>query len=190
MTLICMKMKLHAELTFIWRVSHLDSFWKKGTRETLKWPMFLVIVKVQQAKSSNNGHFQFDIIILGWIGHRIFPVTNGTKFSGVSEIRNIPTMYIEIFGNALPLISVPFDFSSWISEVIRPKSFRSNDSLFENSTISRFSENFPRKFLYHLSPIRHSRIFCWYITQRKPTTWLYLNQLSNIQVLHHCTYCV
>ena len=26
MTLICMKMKLHAELIFIWKVSHLDSF--------------------------------------------------------------------------------------------------------------------------------------------------------------------
>ena len=26
MTLICMKMKLHAEIIFIWKVSHLDSF--------------------------------------------------------------------------------------------------------------------------------------------------------------------
>ena len=33
MTLICMKMKLHAELIFIWKVSHLDSFWNSGTRE-------------------------------------------------------------------------------------------------------------------------------------------------------------
>ena len=33
MTLICMKMKLHAELIFIWMVSHLDSFWNRGTRE-------------------------------------------------------------------------------------------------------------------------------------------------------------
>ena len=33
MTLICMKMKLHAELIFIWKVSHLDSFWNRGTRE-------------------------------------------------------------------------------------------------------------------------------------------------------------
>ena len=32
-TLICMKMKLHAELIFIWKVSHLDSFWNRGTRE-------------------------------------------------------------------------------------------------------------------------------------------------------------
>ena len=32
MTLICMKMKLHAELIFIWKVSHLDSFWKRDTR--------------------------------------------------------------------------------------------------------------------------------------------------------------
>ena len=29
MTLICMKMKLHAELIFIWKVSHLDSFWNR-----------------------------------------------------------------------------------------------------------------------------------------------------------------
>ena len=33
MTLICMRMKLHAELNFIWKVSHLDSFWIRGTRE-------------------------------------------------------------------------------------------------------------------------------------------------------------
>ena len=33
MTLICMKMKLHAELIFIRKVSHLDSFWNRGTRE-------------------------------------------------------------------------------------------------------------------------------------------------------------
>ena len=33
MTLICMKMKLNAELIFIWKVSHLDSFWNRGTTE-------------------------------------------------------------------------------------------------------------------------------------------------------------
>ena len=33
MTLICMKMKPHAELIFMWKVSHLDSFWKRGARE-------------------------------------------------------------------------------------------------------------------------------------------------------------
>ena len=33
MTLICMKMKLHTELIFIWNVSHLNSFWNRGTRE-------------------------------------------------------------------------------------------------------------------------------------------------------------
>ena len=33
MTLICMKMKLHAELIFIWKVSPLDSLWNRGTRE-------------------------------------------------------------------------------------------------------------------------------------------------------------
>ena len=27
------EIKLHAELIFIWKVSHLDSFWKRGTRE-------------------------------------------------------------------------------------------------------------------------------------------------------------
>ena len=32
-TLICMRMKLHAELIFIWKVSHLDSFWNGGIRE-------------------------------------------------------------------------------------------------------------------------------------------------------------
>ena len=33
MILICMKMKLHAEIIFIWKVSHLDSFWNRGPRE-------------------------------------------------------------------------------------------------------------------------------------------------------------
>ena len=33
MTLIRMKMKLHAELIFIRKVSHLDSLWNRGTRE-------------------------------------------------------------------------------------------------------------------------------------------------------------
>ena len=33
MTLICMKIKLHAELIFRWKVSHLDSFWNRVTRE-------------------------------------------------------------------------------------------------------------------------------------------------------------
>ena len=33
MTLICMRMKLQVELIFIWKVSHLDSFWNRATRE-------------------------------------------------------------------------------------------------------------------------------------------------------------
>ena len=33
MNLICMKIKLHAELIFIWKVSHLDSFWNRDTTE-------------------------------------------------------------------------------------------------------------------------------------------------------------
>ena len=33
MTLICMKMRRHAELIFIWKVSHLDSCCNRGTRE-------------------------------------------------------------------------------------------------------------------------------------------------------------
>ena len=33
MTLICKKMNLHAELIFIWKVLHSDSFWKRGARE-------------------------------------------------------------------------------------------------------------------------------------------------------------
>ena len=33
MTLICMKMTLHAKLIFISKVSHLDSFWNRDTRE-------------------------------------------------------------------------------------------------------------------------------------------------------------
>ena len=33
MTFICMKKKLHAELVFIWKVSHLGLLWNRGTRE-------------------------------------------------------------------------------------------------------------------------------------------------------------
>ena len=33
MTLICKKMKLHAEFIFIWKVLHLDSFWNRGRRK-------------------------------------------------------------------------------------------------------------------------------------------------------------
>ena len=33
MTLICMKMNLHAELIFIWKVSHEDSFWNRDNRQ-------------------------------------------------------------------------------------------------------------------------------------------------------------
>ena len=39
MTFICMKMKLHAELIFIWKVLHLDSFWNRGTTELGNGPM-------------------------------------------------------------------------------------------------------------------------------------------------------
>ena len=33
MTLICMKMNLLAELIFMWKISHLDLFWNRRTRE-------------------------------------------------------------------------------------------------------------------------------------------------------------
>ena len=54
MTLICMKMKLHvhAELIFIWKVSHLDSFWNRGTRE-LGYGLFS---KVEQPCSQGLSH--------------------------------------------------------------------------------------------------------------------------------------
>ena len=41
MTFICMKKKLRAELIFIWKVSHFNSVWKRGTRELGKG-LFLV----------------------------------------------------------------------------------------------------------------------------------------------------
>ena len=33
MNLIYMKMKVHAELIFVWKVSNVDSFWNRGTGE-------------------------------------------------------------------------------------------------------------------------------------------------------------
>ena len=38
MTLMCMKMKLLAQLIFVWKVSHLDSFCNRGTR-IFEWPI-------------------------------------------------------------------------------------------------------------------------------------------------------
>ena len=54
MTLICMKMKLHGELIFIWKVSHLDSFWNRGTREL------------------GNGLFAVNVQLLEWV-FKMFP---------------------------------------------------------------------------------------------------------------------
>ena len=57
MTLICMKIKLHAELIFIWKVWHLDLFWnremvyfehsfvfKKVSAPQLEWIIIIIIV--------------------------------------------------------------------------------------------------------------------------------------------------
>ena len=46
MTLICMKMKLHSELIFIWKVSHLDSFWNRGWRELGNGPLTIQTKKI------------------------------------------------------------------------------------------------------------------------------------------------
>ena len=45
MILICMNVKLHAELIFMWKVSHLDSFWNRGTRELRNGLLNLPFVK-------------------------------------------------------------------------------------------------------------------------------------------------
>ena len=62
MTLICMKMKLHPELIFIWKVSHLDSFWNRGTRELGNCPFQSKIRKISRCHPSSPkyvelGHF-------------------------------------------------------------------------------------------------------------------------------------
>ena len=44
-TLICKKMELHAELIFIWKISHLDSIWTWGTRE-LGNGLFKLVVQI------------------------------------------------------------------------------------------------------------------------------------------------
>ena len=63
MTLICMKMNLHAELIFISKVSHLDSLWNKGTRN---WPIF------QSCSSLPSPHPQNPIPSLGEGGIKNF----------------------------------------------------------------------------------------------------------------------
>ena len=62
MTLICMKVKLHPELIFIWKVSHLDSFWNRGTRELGNCPFQSKIRKISRCHPSSPkyvelGHF-------------------------------------------------------------------------------------------------------------------------------------
>ena len=62
MTLICMKMKLHAELIFVWKVSHLDSLWNRGTRELVNG---LLCVIAQPARLSNyTGQASWNVCIL------------------------------------------------------------------------------------------------------------------------------
>ena len=54
MTLTCMKMKLHAELIFISKVSHLDSFLNRDTRELRNGLWERVILKTNTEKKVEN----------------------------------------------------------------------------------------------------------------------------------------
>ena len=63
MTLICMRMKLHAELIFISKVSHLDSFWNRGTKELgngllARSLLFLKIMIVLKQKFNSSGRLE------------------------------------------------------------------------------------------------------------------------------------
>ena len=49
MTLICMKMKLHAELIFIWKVSHVDKFWTEAQENSeMAFSTLALHVKLEQ----------------------------------------------------------------------------------------------------------------------------------------------
>lgn len=77
-------------------------------------------------------------------------MANVIEFSGISRKEDNLARYTEISRNFLPGISVPF----WLS-FQNLWNFRLNGSLFGNSTISRFSGNFPGKFPNNLSPFRN-----------------------------------
>ena len=92
--LICMRMKLHAhaELIFIRKVSHLDSFWNRGTREL--WNGLLTLSYL--LRSSKNAHNAVEIDILGifevYSSLRIWPPQN---FSGAKSFRANDAISIE-----------------------------------------------------------------------------------------------
>jgi len=60
------------------------------------------------------------------------------------------------------------------------RNFRLNGSLFGYSTISEFSENFSKKFPYHLSPFRNFRNF-WLTGKRPNVIALNATNLSDLE---------
>ena len=58
MTLICLKIKLHADITSIWKVSHLDSFWNRGPRELRNGLMSHMFINKACTNQSEVGYFQ------------------------------------------------------------------------------------------------------------------------------------
>ena len=124
MTVICMKMKLHAELNFIWKVSLLDSFWNKGTRELgngllrLSGPVFKA--KLQNCEWQRMVLFDETSSLSFWE----FPVINGKVNRDFWKIPYWEFLFI------------------WLSSQGSRK-FRLNGSSFRNSTICGFLGHVP-----------------------------------------------
>ena len=92
MTLICMKMKLHAELIFIWKVSFLISFWNRGTRELGNglwyWWFSRHANKLNYHASEKWNHLPFNILSQEIEYRRRVINKQRAKVSGMCDIPN------------------------------------------------------------------------------------------------------
>ena len=73
---------------------------------------------------------------------------HSSKNSGICKQEDNLARYTEIFRKFVPEMFVPFGFPPRILELLVEW------FAFQNSTISRFSKNFPRKFPCHLNPFQ------------------------------------
>ena len=80
-----MKMKLHAELIFMWKVSHLDSFWNRGTRN-----FFLVVLC---------------LCCYTCVPHGLFSFSKPTAMGSLCHLLNrTPSVFPRVSGGSLTML--------------------------------------------------------------------------------------